>query len=94
VNQPSTRNRITQLSATQRAEAIGTPSTPEARLPAPRRGTRLTLPRAEDFPLNAREAEEDDKHLTALTLILGADQYTTWRRLTTTAAHAEEFPRS
>ena len=72
------------------------PAHPEARLPAPWRGTRLTLPRAEDFPLNAREAKEDGKHRTALTLILGADHYSTWRRLTTTtaAAHAEEFPRS
>jgi len=55
------------------------------------RGKFFLLPRPENFPLEALEAEEEGKHLTALKLILGADQYTTWRRLAVTAADAEEF---
>lgn len=79
------------MSNKQRAEAAGKASTPGAGLSVQWRGKRFTLPRAEDFPLEALEAEEDGKHLTALRLILGPDQYTTWRGLASTAADAEEF---
>jgi hypothetical protein len=79
------------MATRQRAEAIGKPTSPAAGLAVQWRGTRFTLPRAEDFPLEALEAEEEGKHLTALKLILGADQYKTWRGLASTAADAEEF---
>ncbi|WP_297537755.1 hypothetical protein [Amycolatopsis sp.] len=55
------------------------------------RGKRFTLPSPQEFPLEALEAEEEGKHLTALKLILGADQYVTWRNLASTAADAEDF---
>lgn len=55
------------------------------------RGTTFTLPTAEDFPLEALEAEEAGKHLAALRVILGEQQYTAWRALARTAADAEEF---
>lgn len=79
------------MSAKQRAEAIGKPTSPAAGFAVQWRGARFTLPRAEDFPLEALEAEEEGKHLTALKLILGVDQYATWRGLASTAADAEEF---
>ncbi|CRK55426.1 hypothetical protein [Alloactinosynnema sp. L-07] len=79
------------MSAKQRAEATGKPTTTEAGPVITWRATRFRLPRTEDFPLEALEAEEDGKHLTALRLILGELQYTTWRSLATTAADAEEF---
>ena len=79
------------MATRQRAEATGKPTLPGAALAVTWRGKRFTLPRSEDFPLEALEAEEDGKHLTALKLILGLDQYATWRSLATTAADAEDF---
>ncbi|GLY51296.1 hypothetical protein [Lentzea sp. NBRC 102530] len=55
------------------------------------RETTFTLPTAEDFPLEALEAEEEGRHLAALRVILGAEQYKAWRALARTAADAEEF---
>lgn len=55
------------------------------------RDTEFVLPRAEDFPLEALEAEENGKHLTALRLVLGEEQYERWRSMARTAADAEEF---
>ncbi|KJK48956.1 hypothetical protein UK23_15480 [Lentzea aerocolonigenes] len=55
------------------------------------RGETFALPTAEDFPLDALEAEEAGKHLTALRMILGEQQYKAWRALARTAKDAEEF---
>lgn len=79
------------MATRQRAEAVGKPTSPTTDLTVRWRGTAFTLPRAEDFPLEALEAEEEGKHLTALKLILGANQYAAWRGLASTAADAEEF---
>jgi hypothetical protein len=79
------------MATRQRAEAVGKLTSPATGLTVLWSGTRFTLPRAEDFPLEALEAEEEGKHLTALKLILGAGQYTVWRALASTAADAEEF---
>ncbi|WP_158885081.1 hypothetical protein [Amycolatopsis anabasis] len=79
------------MSKTQRAEATGQPTAKGAGLAVMWRGKRFTLPRAEDFPLEALEAEEEGKHLTALKLILGVDQYATWRSLASKAGDADEF---
>ncbi|SDC25843.1 hypothetical protein [Actinokineospora iranica] len=79
------------MSSRQRAEATGKPDTKSSDLAVMWRGKRFTLPRAEEFPLEALEAEEDGKHLTALRIILGDTQYSTWRSLATTAADAEDF---
>ncbi|MBE8515984.1 hypothetical protein ILP97_00315 [Amycolatopsis sp. H6(2020)] len=79
------------MSSRQRAESVGKVGPTAANLNVAWRGKRFALPRAEDFPLEALEAEEQGEHLTALKLILGADQYTTWRSLAATAADAEDF---
>jgi hypothetical protein len=79
------------MATRQRAEAVGKLTSPATGLTVLWSDTRFTLPRAEDFPLEALEAEEEGKHLTALKLILGAGQYTVWRALASTAADAEEF---
>jgi hypothetical protein len=79
------------VSSGQRAESVGKPGLATANLKVTWRGKGFALPRAEDFPLAALEAEEDGKHLTALKFILGVDQYTTWRSLAATAADAEDF---
>ncbi|GAA4527435.1 hypothetical protein [Amycolatopsis samaneae] len=79
------------MATRQRAEATGKPASPSADLAVSWRGKRFTLPSPAEFPLEALEAEEDGKHLTALKLILGADQYATWRGLASTAADAEDF---
>ncbi|WP_206797874.1 hypothetical protein [Amycolatopsis sp. MtRt-6] len=79
------------MATRQRSEAVGKPTPPATALAVQWRGTRFTLPRAEDFPLDALEAEEAGKHLAALKLILGSEQYATWRGLASTAADAEEF---
>lgn len=55
------------------------------------RGTVYALPTADEFPLDALEAEENGKTLTALRLILGDDQYAIWRADARTAGDAEEF---
>ncbi len=78
------------MSRTQRAETATTPAAVPP-VSVTWRGTTFALPTAADFPLAAIEAEEDGKHLTALRLILGQDQYGAWRSLATTAADAEEF---
>ncbi|WET76898.1 hypothetical protein P3102_22610 [Amycolatopsis sp. QT-25] len=79
------------MATRQRAEATGKPASPGAVLTVTWRGKRFTLPSAQEFPLEALEAEEEGKHLTALKLILGGDQYATWRALASTAADAEDF---
>jgi hypothetical protein len=79
------------MTTRQRAEAVGKPASPGAALSVTWRNKRFTLPTPQEFPLEALEAEEEGKHLTALKLILGADQYSTWRALAATAADAEEF---
>lgn len=55
------------------------------------RKTTFRLPRAEDFPLEATELEEQGKHLGALRLILGDEQYASWRTQATTLADVEDF---
>jgi hypothetical protein len=79
------------MSSRQRAETVGKPSSPEPGHTVTWRSKRFVLPSADDFPLEALEAEEEGKHLTALKLILGTDQYVTWRGLAATAADAEDF---
>lgn len=79
------------MTARQRAEAVGKPTTAPSTLAVTWRNKRFTLPNPQEFPLEALEAEEEGKHLRALKLILGADQYTTWRGLAATTADAEEF---
>ena len=79
------------MSTRQRAEASGKPAPPGNGVTLTWRGKRFTLPTPTDFPLEALEAEEEGKHLTALKLILGKEQYATWRGLATTAADAEDF---
>ncbi|KFU77762.1 hypothetical protein SAMN04489729_0847 [Amycolatopsis lurida] len=79
------------MATRQRAEATGKPASPGADLAVTWRGKRFTLPSPDRFPLEALEAEEDGKHLTALKLILGPDQYAKWRGLAATAADAEDF---
>ncbi|MGI8310667.1 hypothetical protein [Saccharopolyspora hattusasensis] len=79
------------MSAAQRAEAIGTTAPDREGVRISWRGTEFTLPRAEAFPLEAMEAEEDGRHLTALRHILGEAQYILWRGIARTAGDAEEF---
>jgi hypothetical protein len=75
----------------QRAEATRTKPTTTVSLSVTWRGTVFTLPTPEQFPLDALEAEENGKQLAALKLILGDEQYATWRGLARTAGDAEEF---
>ncbi len=78
------------MSTSQRAEA--TRKTSPAQGPAVVwRGKRFKLPAPAQMPLEALEVEEEGKHLTALKLILGAEQYATFRALASTAADAEDF---
>ncbi|WP_410648156.1 hypothetical protein [Amycolatopsis sp. cmx-4-54] len=79
------------MATRQRAEATGKPASPGGNLAVTWRGKKFTLPTPDRFPLAAMEAEEEGRHLTALKLILGADQYSTWRALASTAADAEDF---
>ncbi|MYW95999.1 hypothetical protein G3I59_36700 [Amycolatopsis rubida] len=79
------------MATRQRTEAIGKPAASGRDLAVTWRGKRFSLPSPEKFPLEALEMEEEGKHLTALKLILGADQYATWRGLAATAADAEDF---
>lgn len=81
------------MSNRQRREASGQAA------PAPKsavmwRGKRFTLPAPEDYPLEAIEAEEDGRTLKALRLILGDDQYATFRTLGKTAGDAEDFSKA
>lgn len=81
------------MSNRQRREATGQPG------PAPTaavmwRGKRFTLPAPEDYPLEAIEAEEDGRTLKALRLILGQEQYDTFRTLARTAGDAESFSKA
>ena len=78
------------MSASQRAEATRKPVTTDGRA-VMWRGKRFTLPTPAQMPLEALEAEEEGKHLTALKLILGAEQYAAFRGLAATAADAEDF---
>lgn len=78
------------MSTRQRAAAKSKPG-PGSDVAVMWRGKRFTLPTADDFPLDALEAEEQGKHLTALRLILGPEQYATWRSMAATARDAEEF---
>ncbi|WP_037354959.1 hypothetical protein [Amycolatopsis orientalis] len=79
------------MSVRQRTEAVGKPASPGASLNVTWRSKQFIIPNPDNFPLEALEAEEEGKHLTALKLILGADQYATWRVLAATAADAEDF---
>lgn len=81
------------MSTKQRAEATKSKTTAPAAtgLSVTWRDTTFALPAPDDFPLDALEAEEAGKTLTALRLILGAEQYQTWRGLASTARDAEEF---
>jgi len=80
------------MTARQRAEATKTkPAKETPGVTVSWRGTTYTLPTADDFPLDALEAEENGKTLTALRLILGDEQYATWRADARTAGDAEEF---
>ncbi|MEU7525453.1 hypothetical protein AB0A74_06955 [Saccharothrix sp. NPDC042600] len=78
------------MTARQRAAAKSKPA-PASEVAVTWRGTRFRLPTAEAFPLDALEAEEAGRHLTALRLVLGPEQYATWRSMASTAADAEEF---
>lgn len=80
------------MSTRQRAAATGTPAPSKTdTLAVMWRGKRFRLPSADEFPLEALEAEEAGHHLTALRHILGDEQYATWRSLARTAADAEDF---
>ncbi|WP_026424671.1 hypothetical protein [Actinokineospora inagensis] len=79
------------MSSRQRAEATGNPAPTGSELAVMWRGKRFVLPSAEQFPLEALEAEEEGRHLAALRIILGDAQYRTWRSLAATAADAEDF---
>ena len=80
------------MTARQRAAATkAKPATVPTEVTVTWRGTVFTLPTADDFPLDALEAEEQGKHLTALRLILGDVQYAAWRAQARTARDAEEF---
>ncbi|UMP06787.1 hypothetical protein [Amycolatopsis sp. EV170708-02-1] len=57
------------MATRQRAEATSKPASPGAALAVMWRGTRFTLPSPQEYPLEALEAEEEGKHLTALKLI-------------------------
>ncbi|MCP3800319.1 hypothetical protein NLX83_13730 [Allokutzneria sp. A3M-2-11 16] len=77
------------MSKKQRAEATDAPSPPAGKSVA-WRGEVFDLPTPEEFPLDALEAEEDGKPLTALRLILG-EQYPRWRSLARTGADVQQF---
>jgi hypothetical protein len=79
------------VSTRQRAEATKEIRDTTEGLSVTWRGATFALPMAEDFPLDALEAEEAGKQLTALKLILGVEQYRTWRGLASTTKDAEEF---
>lgn len=80
------------MSTRQRAAATKTKRTSTSdEITVTWRGVTYTLPQADDFPLDALEAEEQGKHLTALRLVLGPEQYKTWRGEARTARDAEEF---
>lgn len=80
------------MSRSQRREATGRPpAPPRSETAVMWRGRRFTLPSAAEFPLAAIEAEEEGRMLHSLRLILGDQQYLTWRSLATTAGDAEDF---
>lgn len=82
------------MSTRQRAAATRTKRTKASdEITVTWRGVTYRLPPADEFPLDALEAEEQGKHLTALRLVLGPEQYTTWRKDARTARDAEEFSR-
>ncbi|NUT47323.1 MAG: hypothetical protein HOV94_08425 [Saccharothrix sp.] len=81
------------MSRSQRREATGQPSA-RTEHAVMWRGKRFVLPSADDFPLDAIEAEEQGRVLQSLRLILGEDQYATWRTVAKTAADAEHFSRT
>jgi hypothetical protein len=58
------------------------------------RGKRFTLPTPENYPLDAIEAEEEGRTLAALRLILGEDQYATFRTIAHTTGDAEKFSKA
>jgi hypothetical protein len=81
------------LSTRQRREAHGQPAT-AATHAVMWRNKRYKLPAPEDYPLDAIEAEEQGRTLTALRLILGEDQYATFRADAKTTGDAEDFSRA
>ncbi len=54
-------------------------------------GVQYTVPPAKKWPLDAVEAQEDGKMLGFLKALLGADQYSTLRKTTTTLADLDTF---
>ncbi|XVV05328.1 hypothetical protein ACQPW3_08030 [Actinosynnema sp. CA-248983] len=78
------------MSRSQRREATNRPAE-RSEHAVMWRGKRFVLPSAQDFPLDAIEAEEQGRVLQSLRLILGEDQYRTWRGLASTAGDAENF---
>jgi hypothetical protein len=78
------------VSTSQRAEATRKPAPPTGPEVTWRK-VRFTLPTPAAMPLEALEAEEEGKHLTALKLILGEKQYAAFRTVASTAGDAEDF---
>ncbi|ANZ36476.1 hypothetical protein BBK82_10760 [Lentzea guizhouensis] len=83
------------MSQRQRREATGTTQTGGKPGSAVMwRGKRFGLPAPQDYPLDAIEAEESGQTLTALRLILGDDQYSTFRTLARTTGDADDFSKA
>ncbi|KJK50419.1 hypothetical protein UK23_10475 [Lentzea aerocolonigenes] len=83
------------MSQRQRREAHGnTHSTGKPGSAVMWRGKRFGLPAPQDYPLDAIEAEEQGRTLTALRLILGEDQYATFRELAKTTGDADDFSKA
>jgi hypothetical protein len=81
------------MSRNQRREATGQPAhAPESAVMW--RGKRFRLPAPQDYPLEAIEAEEEGRTLKALRMILGEDQYATFRREAKTTGDADDFSRA
>lgn len=83
------------MSQRQRREASGT-TDPGGKPGAAMmwQGTRFTLPQPEDYPLEAIEAEENGQILKTIELILGDEQYATFRSKARTAGDAVNFLKS
>lgn len=83
------------MSQRQRQEATGkyTPG-PKPGSAVMWRGKRYSLPAPQDYPLEAIEAEENGRTLTALRIILGEDQYAAFRRDAKTTGDADDFSRA
>ncbi|GGU46822.1 hypothetical protein [Lentzea flava] len=83
------------MSQRQRREATGnTHATGKPGSAVMWRGKRFGLPAPKDYPLDAIEAEEQGRTLTALRLILGEDQYATFCELAKTTGDADDFSKA